>query len=453
MAVEELFRHIESKRERYLGFLKRLVEQPSVSATGEGIEECASQVAELLEEVGIRADIYRDHGGNPVVFGEIRAEAHATLMFYNHYDVQPPEPLDKWLSPPFTLAARNGKLYGRGAADNKGNIAARIAAVDSLLDTLGETPVNVKFLIEGEEEIGSPTLEKFCELHSDLLFADGCVWEYGYRNRAERPVIYLGVKGILYVELEAHGAATDLHSSWGCVVENPAWRLVKLLNTIRGDDGTILIDGFYDDVEKPGEELLSLLDDIDPAEVDVKELFGAEITVGGKRGKDALRALLLEPAVNICGIIAGYTGAGSKTVLPSRASTKLDFRLVPRQEPLDIFRKLENHIKKHGFTDISLNMVQGYPAARTAPDSPFVAAVAETARVAYGVEPVLYPSGAGSGPMYVITERLGIPCVSTGVGYPGSLAHAPNENIREQDFIAGIKHMALLMIRLHQYLH
>ena len=447
--VEDVFSYIDNNKDKYVKLVERLVSQPSVSATGDGINECADLVAEVLEEHGIRADKYTDHGGNPIVFGEIKAEAHATIMFYNHYDVQPPDPLDMWKTPPFNPRVVDDTIIGRGTADNKGNIAARIAAVDALLNTLGEVPVNVKFLIEGEEEIGSPSLAKFVELHRQLLFADGCVWEYGYRDKAGRPVLNLGVKGLLYVEMQVKENRDDLHSSWGALVENPAWRLVRALSTIRDEDGNILIDGFYDDIEEPDNLTLQLLEKI-PSEVyDAQSLFGARVM----HVENQAKRLLLEPACNICGFLSGYVGEGSKTVLPAKALAKLDFRLVPRQRPEDIFRKLVDHLRNLGYGEVEIKMFQGYPAARTDPREPLVELMASTAAEVYGTEPVILPSGYASGPMYIIANDLGIPCVSTGVGYYGSKPHAPNENIRIQDLITGIKHIALIMLRFHRALH
>jgi acetylornithine deacetylase/succinyl-diaminopimelate desuccinylase-like protein len=440
----ELFRHIEENRDRYVGWASRLIEQPSISAHRSGLRECASIVAEMLEGLGMRVDVFEVDGGGPVVLGTLNVEAHATLMFYNHYDVQPPDPLDRWTTPPFTPTVRDGKLYGRGAADNKGNIAARLAALDSVITTLGEAPVNIKFLIEGGEEVGSPGLEEFVRRERDRLFADGCIWEYGYRNRAGRLVINLGVKGMLYLELEAHGLSREMHSSWGAVVENPAWRLVHALASIRAPDGRVLVDGFYDDVDYEGEELLEGLS--------LEDFNTGEKLIAGLKG-NPLRTLLLEPACNINGIIAGYVGPGSKTSLPTEAKAKMDVRLVPRQDPAKILEKFSEHLRLKGFGDIALKVLQSYPGARTSHRSFLAKLVAETAHTAYGTEPIVIPSGAASGPMYVVTDLLGIPCVSTGVGYYGSAPHGPNENIRLEDFVAGIKHIALIMLNFHRYMH
>ncbi|MEM2238004.1 MAG: M20/M25/M40 family metallo-hydrolase [Candidatus Caldarchaeum sp.] len=440
----ELFSRIEKNKEKYLEWVSRLISIPSVSAHKSGLDECAEAVADLFERVGLRSSVYDNEAGGPIVLGELNTEAHATLMFYNHYDVQPADPLERWSSPPFTPAVRDGRLYGRGAADNKGNVAARLAAVDALLETLGEVPVNVKMLVEGGEEVGSPGLEKFVERQRNSLFADGCIWEYGYRNRKESPVVYLGVKGMLYIEVEASGLGKEIHSSWGAVAENPAWRLVQALSTIRSSDGRVQIEGFYDDVDYTGEELLESvkLEDFDPP----SKLIPSVV-------ENPLKALLLEPACNINGIIAGYTGPGSKTIIPSNASAKLDFRLVPRQSPDDIYRKLVEHLRRNGFGDLTVRLLQAYPAARTDPDSFITKLVMDTAEEAYGVKPVVIPSGAASGPMYVVTDMLGIPCVATGVGYYGSSVHGPDEHIRIADFVAGIKHIALIMLNFHRYLH
>ncbi|MEM1946396.1 MAG: M20/M25/M40 family metallo-hydrolase [Candidatus Caldarchaeum sp.] len=439
----DLFNVIDRNKEKYLDWASRLISIPSVSAYKSGLHECAEAVAELIEQAGLRSRVYDNDEGGPFVLGELNTEAHATLMFYNHYDVQPAEPLEKWTSPPFTPTVRDGRLYGRGAADNKGNIAARLAAVDALLRTMGELPVNVKMLVEGGEEVGSPGLEKFVDRERDRLFADGCIWEYGYTNKKNAPMIYLGVKGMVYVELEAKGSGGEIHSSWGAVVENPAWRLVQALSTIRSSEGRVLIEGFYDDIDYAGEELLQSLslEDFEPPAKLIPSLA------------NPLKALLLEPACNIDGLVAGYTGPGSKTIIPSSASAKLDFRLVPRQNPDNVRRQLVEHLLNNGFSDITVKILQSYPAARTDAESFIVKLVADMAELAYGVKPVVIPSGAASGPMYVVTELLSIPCVATGVGYYGSSPHGPNEHIRIADFVAGIKHIALIMLNFHRYFH
>jgi acetylornithine deacetylase/succinyl-diaminopimelate desuccinylase-like protein len=437
----ELYRHVDDQADRYLDMLKTLISQPSVSATGEGLRECGELVKELLMDVGMRVETWESEVSGPAVLAEVNAEAHATIMFYNHYDVQPPDPLERWETDPFTPSLRNGRLYGRGAADNKGNIAARLAAVDTVLATLGELPVNIKFVIEGGEEVGSPDLEKFALENKEKLFADGCIWEYGYVDRRGSPVINLGVKGMLYVELESHGI--EIHSSWGGIVENPAWKLVYTLSRLRDSEGRILLEDFYTGIEEVDEAVEELLEKIDLESIMPESVKPRSV------GRSMVRRLLLEPACNLCGISSGYTGAGSKTSIPQSAKARIDFRLVPGQSPERIFQTLQKHLEPH---HISARRLHGYPAARTPPTSYLAGLVSDTAREVYRVEPTLIPISPASGPMYVFTDLLGVPCVSTGVGYLGSNVHGPNENIRVEDFIKGVKHIALILCNFHSYL-
>ncbi len=436
-----LYRYVDDQAGRYLDMLKTLISQPSVSATGEGLRECAGLVEELLMDVGMRVESYGVGDGGPVVLAEANAEAHATIMFYNHYDVQPPEPLERWESSPFTPSLRNGKLYGRGAADNKGNIVARLAALDAVLACLGELPVNVKFLIEGGEEVGSPGLERFVSENREKLFADGCIWEYGYVSRRGAPVINHGVKGMLYVELETHGV--EVHSSWGGIVENPAWKITEALSSLRDSGGRITLGDFYEDVEEAGDEVVEMLEKIDLESIMPESIRPASTD------KSMVKRLFLEPACNLCGISSGYMGAGSKTSIPEDARARLDFRLVPRQDPEKILKIIERHLKSYGIT---VRRIHGYPASRTPPTSFLTGLVSDTSRVAYEMEPVLLPTSPASGPMYIFTDLLEMPCVSTGVGYMGSNVHGPNENIRVEDFIKGVKHIALILCEFHNYL-
>lgn len=445
--VERIRGYIRDNEERLIGDLKTLLAQPSISTVGEGIEETASLVAEMMKGAGMRAEVRRTRG-HPIVLGELREERHGTLLLYNHYDVQPADPLEKWDSPPFTPCERAGRIFARGACDNKGNLAARIKAVEVLLSVIGEVPVDLKFLVEGEEEIGSPHLPEFVESNAELLGADACVWESGMMDSGGRPVVYLGAKGILYVEIISRWARRDLHSSWGTIIDNPAWRLTHALSSMRSRDGRVLIEGFYDDVEEPSEEVRGLLSRIDLEEEKVLSELGIDSFLAGKRGIDLAESWLLSPTLNICGLRAGYIEEGTKTVLPSTASAKLDFRLVPRMTPDRVLELLKRHLEKIGLGDLEIRALQGYPAARTDPGSWLVELAVRTARVAFEAEPVVYPSAAGSGPMYLVTERLRQPCVGTGICRPDANMHAPNENIPREDFLRAIEQMCLIMINM-----
>ena len=424
-----------------------LVRQPSVAATGEGLEECAELLVDIMKENGIQARVLPVKGGPPAVYGEIRAKSSGapTILFYNHYDVQPPDPLDEWKYPPFDPHIVDGKIYGRGTSDNKGNIISRIHAVWAFLSAIGEVPVNVKFFVEGEEEIGSPHLAPFVEEHKELLKADCGIWEFGGVDHEGRPNIWLGLKGILYVELRVRETAVDTHSSMAPIVPNAAWRLVWALNSLKSEDGRVLVEGFYDDVVKPTRMELELIERIPYPEEEVKKDLGLESFLKDLTGAELVKTLLLEPTCTICGLNSGYTGEGSKTVLPSTAMAKIDFRLVPNQRPKEILKKLREHLDKRGFNDVEI-VVHGFlEPAKTPVEEDFVQLVIRAAEEVYQKEAVVYPTSAGSGPLYLFRNVLGIPMVSVGVGYPLSRAHAPNEHIRIKDYLLGTKLIARII--------
>lgn len=426
-------------RENALHLLERMCAQPSISATGEGIRQMAELLQEMFEENGITTKVF-ETGGSPIVLGEVTGKGETTLILYNHYDVQPPDPIEEWDSPPFKPTKRDGKIYVRGVADNKGNIAARIMAVNSILQSRDTLPVNIKFIIEGEEEIGSPHFENFVDTHSDIVKGDGCIWETGYKNENERLALYLGMKGIYYVELVAKGPKHDLHSSLGTIVPNPAWKLVKALDTLKDEKDRILINGFYENVREPTSQELKALDAIPFDEETKKQRLGIPHFINELTGQQLKRKHLFEPACNICGLKAGWIQEGSKTVLPAKAIAKIGFRLVPDQNPKLIEQKLRAHLSKHGFEEIELKPAEGTKPARTPLDDPFARIVKDAAEKVYEKDPIIYPTAAGSGPIHTI-RKLDIPVIGAGVGYYDSKTHAPNENIKISDYIQGIKHI------------
>ncbi|MFQ5861279.1 MAG: M20/M25/M40 family metallo-hydrolase, partial [Dehalococcoidia bacterium] len=427
----EVLRFVEAHLEETVEELRLLCRQPSVSAQRWGIEECARLVKELLEGAGLTAQLLPTPAeGYPLVYGELRGRSPRTVLFYNHYDVQPPDPLEEWTSPPFEPALRDGHLYARGVSDDKGHIIARLAAIRALKAVEGELPCSVKFCIEGAEEIGSPGFHQFVEEHQELLRADGCIWEGGGVNWQGQPLITLGLKGIQFVELECRTAARDAHSSYAPVVPNPSWRLVWALATLKDHQERVLIPGFYDDVQPPSAEELAAVEALPSEEEHLRTSLGLQDFLLGVKGADYRKRYLLEPACTICGLEAGYTGEGSKTIVPAWARAKLDFRLVPEQRPEDIVAKLKAHLAAHGFQDIVVRDLAGEPAARTPLSHPWVALVREAARDAYGLEPLLVPTMAGSGPMHSFTKTLGLPVASAGIDHPDSRLHAPNENVR-----------------------
>lgn len=446
MSLKNIYRYIDANSQSFIDDLVRLVRQPSVSATKEGIQRCAEMVKEMMENVGISVKVIPEEDGNPVVYGEVRSEtSRKTLLFYDHYDVQPPEPLEEWICDPFSGEIREGKIYGRGTADNKGDIVSRLKAVQAFLETVGGVPINIKFFVEGEEEIGSPHLSSFVKGHEDILSADAAIWEFGGTDRRGRPRIYLGLKGVLTVELRAKGASRDVHSSKAPLIPNPAWRLVWALNTLKNEREKILIEGFYDEVEPPSAEEIDYLKNIPFEEEEEKGDLGLSNFLSDLSGLNALKALLYQPTCTINGFLTGYTGAGHKTVLPNKALAKLDFRLVFRQMPDEILEKLKRHLAKRGFRDVEVIRYGSTEPAKTPVKDGFAQTVIKAAERVYGKKAVVYPTSAASGPMHLFRNWLGYPVVSVGCAHAGSMEHAPNENITLDGFVKGTKFIAAII--------
>jgi acetylornithine deacetylase/succinyl-diaminopimelate desuccinylase-like protein len=442
--MQDIFNHIDRHAAEYVERLRALCRQPSIAAQNVGMEETAEMVMALLRKVSTDVRLLPT-AGFPVVYGSVPGRSAKTLSLYNHYDVQPPDPLQLWGSEPFAADVRDGRIWARGVADNKGNLVARVCAVEAYEKVRGELPLGIKFVVEGEEEIGSPNLPDFAEANAELLAADGCIWEAGYKDTQGRPEIYLGVKGILYVELRASGANIDLHSSWATVVPNPIWRLIWALNSLKDADERILIPGFYDPVREPTPEEIEALERMGFDEDGQRRQLGLDQFLGGRTGIPLLVKHIFQPTCNVCGIGGGYEGPGSKTVLPNRAMLKIDFRLVPDQDPYQVYEQLRGHLDAQGFDDIEIEVLGPEFPARTPMDDPLVGVVVDTARRVYGVEPVVYPLTAGTGPMYELCQKFGMPAVSTGVGNAESNNHAPNENVVIEDYIQGIKHIATII--------
>ena len=357
--------------------------------------------------------------------------------------MQPPEPLELWESPPFEPQIRDGKMYGRGVSDDKGHFVARLFALDALLAE-GDLPCNVKFIVEGEEETASVNLAKFIHEHTDLLKADACVWEFGGVDHTDTPMQYLGLRGIQYVELTVDLLSMDVHSGLGgSIFPNAAWRLVWALNSLKGADERILIPGFYDAVQQPSardRELMSALADVTE---EYKARYGVPYFIKGLKGGDELKIEeVFSPTCTICGLTSGYQGPGSKTVLPARASAKVDFRLIPDQEPKDILAKLRAYLDSHGFTDVKITDLGGDAPARTDPDHPFIKLVVDAAKEVYDKPMTLVPLVGGSGPSHPFVHELGLPVATAGMGYPDTRTHAPNENIRIDLYLKHARHMA-----------
>lgn len=446
MNFKAVDQYLEDHLDESVAELSRLCAQPSVAAQNLGIDVCAEMVAESLKARGFEVQILPT-GGSPVVFGERKGRSDATMVVYDHYDVQPPEPLELWETPAFEPTIRNGRLYARGVADNKGNFIERLHAIDALLAADGELPCNVKFVVEGEEEIGSVHLEPFVRDHADLLSGDVCVWEIGGVDHEGTPTQMVGLRGICYVELRSRTASQDVHSgTGGSIFPNAAWRIVWALNTLKDKDENILLPGFYEDVIPPTDrekELLAQSPEMIPYYMEQYDLKG--FLKGIHDELELAIEAVYEPTCTICGLTAGYQGEGSKTVLPAKASAKVDFRLVPNQTPDKVMAQLRKHLDAHGFDDVEIVNLSGNPPAKTDPDHPAVQIAVQAAEDVYEKPTRVIPMIGGSGPNFIFQKYLGVPIVSSGAGDAVSGAHAPNESISLDLYVKGAKHFARML--------
>ncbi len=424
--------YVDENFSRLVSDLQKLIQQPSVSAKNLGLEECSGLIVQMMRKSGIQAEILRiKKGVPPAIYGEIKSKQNPgkTLLFYNHYDVQPEEPLELWDDKPFSGKIKGNKIFGRGSADDKGELITRIKAVEAFLKTTGDVPCNIKFFIEGEEEIGSVHIENYLKKYQKKLSCDAVIWEFGYVDEKNRPIIGLGMKGLLYVELSKIESIRDAHSSLAVLIENPAWRLVEALKTLRDVDGRILIKDWYKEVDAFTKEDLKMIASEPFDENSFKKEYGIRKFVGNKKGIAIKKALVGEPTCNIAGFTSGYEGPGAKTVLPSKALVKIDFRLIPKMDPQKQLLRLKKHLEENGFDDIEVTMIHGEAAARTRLSDPFVKTVKKAADDSFGTS-IISVSSAGTGPMFSFVKFLNSPCIAIGSTFVFSRIHSPNEFAR-----------------------
>jgi len=449
--MEKVYKYIEEHQEEYIELLKKFCSQPSISAQNIGIEKMAQMVKDTLNGLGVATERI-ETDGYPIIYGELGKDKKKTLTFYNHYDVQPPEPLEEWKTEPFIPTIIGDRIYARGAADNKGSFLSRVCAVDAYQKVYGELPLNIKFITEGEEEVGSVHLDEFRTKYPEKLATDGIIWEGGSKDINRGPLqITLGFKGLSYIELRCRSARNDLHSLNAAIVKNPVWRLIWALSTMKNEKDQITIDGFYDDVIESTSEDMKYLEYLNYDEGRMKKSMGIDSFINGLTGMALKEKYLYQPTCNIAGFQAGYTGKGGKTVLPSYAVCKMDLRLVEGQVAEKVADLIRKHLDKRGFTDIEVVMLSGKNPYRTDSSSPIVKASLESAKEIYGMRPSVYRNSPGTTAMGTFCEPTGIPAVSFGIDHAESNIHAPNENIYLEDYINGIKMTASVMHRFSIY--
>ena len=433
--------YIEKNSRRFIDELKELCSFPSISNHGrEAVQPARDWVAERLTRFTDRVETL-EAGGMPALYAEVKGAGRRKLLLYQHYDVQPVDPIDLWDSPPFEPTEKDGRIVARGVADDKADVMARIHALETLKE-LGEMPVTLRFLVEGEEEIGSKTFEKIAHDHAEKLRADGCLWESGSSfDDAGRPTIQFGCRGLVYVTLRVKLLDFDQHSGWASIYPSAAMYLVGALASLRDQNMNIRIEGFYDKVVKPTETDRRMMAGIDPEVEKRRKLVGFDRLVRDPKPDQVIEQMLFLPTCNIAGITTGYQGPGSKTVLPAEATAKLDFRLIPDQDPDEIRGLLRKHLDRNGFEKVEIVAGEGEKPARSDPNSAVGRTMIESVREMHG-EPVLWPFMPATGPMHPVVADLGVPTVlPVGVGRPDNRIHAPNENIHGADYINAIRLM------------
>ena len=444
--MPNLSNKIEQNKEKYVIELAEFCNQPSVAAEDRGTREMVGLVSKRLKKLGAEVQIVTVNSSHRYILAELKAKTNSdnkkTVLIYNHYDVQPEGTVEKWHSEPFKLTLKGDKAFARGVADNKGDMLCRIQAVELMLSQNNDLPVNIKWVIEGEEEIGSIHLPQLQQEYGNFWKDCAvCIWEDGAVDGELTPKLPLGMKGILYVELSCEFNENDLHSRNATVVDSPVWHLLNALNTLRNEKGEVLVEGFYDDALQPTPEETKIMEVEDfTIENLVEGASEAHVLIKNDTKLQALNKLYYKGTANICGIWAGNTKEGSiSTSIPNKAYAKLDFRLVPNQKPKDILEKLRKHFDKRGFQDVKVNEMVSLECSKTKIENEYVQKCIKVLKEGYGKEPVITIVSLGGGPEHNVSGVYNIPTVRLGVGYPDTRIHGPNENIRISDYLKSIE--------------
>jgi len=441
---------INVHRERYLDELKALLAIPSISALSEhsgDVRTCANWCADEMGRVGLQNVQLFETPGNPIVYGDwLGAEGAPTILFYGHYDVQPVDPLELWQSPPFEATIRDGEIYARGAADDKGQIFMHLKAIEAHLKQNGRLPVNIKIIFEGEEEVGSVNLDNFIASHKDELKADVVVISDSAMFARGVPSICYGLRGLVYFQIDVRGSNTDLHSGvFGGALANPAMVLAQMLTQCKDKSGNIKITGFLDDVVPLTEEERTAWAALPFNEKQYRKDFGIP-KVHGESGYTTLERTWARPTFEVNGLLSGFTGEGAKTVLPAVAMAKVSMRLVPNQDPDKIAKLVEDYLSKIApkTVEVKVTRMHGGKPWMASFDNKFIQAASRAIEQGFGRTPVFTREGGSIPVVATFQEVLGLPSVLFGVGLPDENAHAPNEKLDCGNFHSGIISAAIL---------
>jgi acetylornithine deacetylase/succinyl-diaminopimelate desuccinylase-like protein len=441
---------INLHRDRYVDELKSYLAIPSISALPQhaaDVRRCAEWTADELRRIGLNDVRLIETPGNPVVYGEwLGAGGAPTILFYGHYDVQPVDPLDKWTSPPFEATVRDGEIYARGSADDKGQIFMHFKAIEAWLKETGVLPINIKVFIEGEEEVGSTHLDAFVHENRDLLKADVVVISDSPMFDRGVPSICYGLRGLAYFQIDVKGTNSDLHSgSFGGAVANPGFVLTQILSQMKDKGGRIKIPGFYDDVRPLREEERAEWKRLPFNETRYRKELGAP-KLFGESGYTTLERVWARPTFEVNGLLAGFTGEGAKTVIPATAMAKVSMRLVPDQQPDKIAELFEAYLKKIApkTVEVTLTRMHGGRPWMADFDNPFVQAAGRAIERGFGKSPVYNREGGSIPVVSTFQQALGVPSVLFGIGLPDENAHAPNEKLDLGNFHNGVIASAFL---------
>jgi succinyl-diaminopimelate desuccinylase len=453
--MPSLDEYLSANRSRFEDELCELLRIASVSADSrhkEDVRRAADWVAGQFRGLGLATEVIPT-AGHPIVFAQSPLVPGAPMVLvYGHYDVQPPDPLGEWTSPPFEPTRRNGNLYARGATDDKGQMLTHVKSAEAWIKTAGKLPVNLKYLIEGEEEVGSENIYSFLDQNMEKLACDVVVISDTSQFGPGKPAITYGLKGLAYFELRLSGPKQDLHSgTFGGAVTNPANALTKILAALRDEDGRVTIPGFYDDVVAPTDREREQFRELAFSEPEFMRKIGVE-AVTGEKGYSTLERRWVRPTFDINGLTSGYQGEGAKTVLPAKASAKFSFRLVPNQDPKKIAAALETKLRELCPPGIRLELVPfgAGPGVVMSLDSPYMAAAARAIERSFGRAPVYIREGGSIPIVTAFRQQLGVDVLLLGWGQDDDNTHGPNEKFSLDDFHRGIKASAYLWQELAQ---
>lgn len=428
--------------QEYLEVLRKLIAQKSIFAQGIGLKEVAAYLKDIFSQAGAEVLVDESYQA-PLVLAKFKSPnpQAKTLIFYNHYDTVPADADQVWTEDPFKLSLRDGYMYGRGVDDDKGHIIARLTAVCQYMAEVGALPLNITFMMEGAEESASTDLEKYLTKHrEDLLPADFLIWEQGIKNAKGQLEITGGNKGIVTFDLSVKSASVDIHSKFGGVIESATWYLLRAIDSMRDDQGRILIDGIYDQVQKPTERELELVEKyaIENGK-GLTDLYGLELPVMLEERQAFLKRYFFEPALSVEGIRSGYLGQGVKTIIPSTAQAKMEMRLVPGLTPALVIDKIKRHLLKHGFDAVQVTYTLGEESYRSDMSAEPILRVIDLAKQFYPAGLAVLPTAAGTGPMKMIHQALQVPMAAFGLGNANSRDHAGDENISIADYYTHIE--------------